>query len=199
MNKRIINMTFLFLLLCGCNFPLLSRQGESSLTATAQMELTLTAQNVLTPSAETSTGSVGQCYFNWAVKSLPRESALLQDALELAGVPFISAVAEAYGENCIDSVSNEPISFSTMETDFHVSLPVDDLNDEEEMGNTAYKVIKIILDFPEGSFPGHNPGYIGINFKSETDEINFWFQISFIQKDIQNGVKGIELFNKLNS
>jgi hypothetical protein len=192
-------MTLLVILLCGCNFPLLQGQGGSSQAATAQMALTLTAQSAITPSITPDTGSMGLCSYNWATQSLPDESVLLGNALQKAGVAFISARAEAFGENCYDAVFRVAVSFSTMETDFHISLAVDDLNNKEEMGNIMYIIIKTILDFPQGTFPGPNAGYIGINFQSETSELNLWFQISFIQSDIINGMKGIELFDKLNS
>jgi len=199
MIKRIAALTLLFILLCGCNFPLLQGQGSFSQTATEQMVLTLTAEGTIPPSVSPDSVSKQPCSYNWATQSLPNESILLQNALQTAGVAFISARAEAFGENCYDAGTGLAGSFSTMETDFRIFLAVGDLGNKEEMGNTAYTIIKTILDFPQGLFPGANPGYIGITYESDTSDLNLWFQISFIQADIINGMKGVELFDKLNS
>lgn len=199
MVKRTVLLILLTILLVGCNFPLYKDRNFDSKTATAQMALTLTAASAITPSVTPDTSLAGMCSYNWATQSLPNESVLLQNALQTAGVAFISVRAEAFGENCYDATSRGAVSFSTMETDFHVSVPVESLDNKEEMGNVAFTIIKTILDFPQGTFPGPNPGYIGINYKSETSELNLWFQISFIKDDVANGMKGTELFDKLNS
>lgn len=199
MIKRMAGMFCLFFSLCGCNFPLFPDQGSSSQTATAQMAFTRTAQSVITPSAKPEKSPSGLCTYNWATESLPDQTVLLQEALQKESIAFLSAWAEAFGENCNDSDSNLGLSFSTMETDFHISVAVNDLNNKEELGNIAYEIISTILDFPHGTFPGPNPGYIGINYKSVSSELNLWFQISFIQEDIIHGMNGQELFNKLNS
>lgn len=198
MAKRIVLLVFVTILLGGCNFPLFINQGFGLQNDAEQLAITLTDTSSITPSVTKEPSSAGMSY-NWATKSLPNESALLQNSLQSLGLTFISARAEAFGENCYDSTSREAVSFATMETDFHVSVAVDSLDNKEEMGNIAYTIIKAILDFPQGTFPGPKSGYIGINYKSATSELNLWFQISFIQNDILNGTKGTELFDKLNS
>jgi hypothetical protein len=199
MVKRTAPIILMMIFLCGCNFPLFQGQNDASRIVTAQMALTLTAVSAITPSVTPDGNSAGLCSYNWATQSLPEESAMLQKTLLTAGVAFNSARAEAFGENCFDASSKVVVSFSTMETDFHISVAVVNLDDKEVMGNIAYDIIKTILEIPLGTFPGPNPGYIGLNFKSKTGELNLWFQISYIKSDIVNGMKGTELFEKLNS
>ncbi|HEY5158501.1 MAG TPA: hypothetical protein VII93_11120, partial [Anaerolineales bacterium] len=71
--------------------------------------------------AGSATPSNQPCSFNWATQPLPDLSAKVRAAMQTAGLNGISVTAEAYGENCYDTRTNEPVSFTAMETDFHVT------------------------------------------------------------------------------
>lgn len=189
-------VTLLAIVLSGCNFPLLnSPQPPDSMISTEQMALTLTAisASTITPTVQ----APGQCGYNWASQYLTKESEKLQNALSAAGVRFTSARAKAFGETCTDSVTLKIVGFSTMETDFEISLPISDLNNTAEMGDTASLVLQTIFSFPSDAFPGPNPGYVGLSFQSPAGDQNLWFQISLVKDSVMGGMKGIELFNLL--
>ena len=80
-----------------------------------------------------------QCYFNWATQPLPDLTKQVQSAIDAARLTGVKARAEAYGENCYDSQTNKPVSFATLETDFHISAKVSNLTDKDESGEFARK------------------------------------------------------------
>jgi hypothetical protein len=189
-------VTFLAIVLTGCNFPLLnSLQPQDSVISTEKMALTLTAMRAvtITPTVQ----APGQCGYNWASQYLPNESEKLQNALSAAGVRFTSARAKAFGETCTDSVTLKIVGFSTMETDFEIALPISDLNNTAEMGDTASLVLQTIFSFPVDAFPGSNPGYVGLTFQSPDGDQNLWFQISLVKNSVLGGMKGSDLYNLL--
>jgi hypothetical protein len=197
MKIQIILIILFPMLLCGCIYPF-PNNNNSFLTATAWMEFTLTAKAGQTSSPEIDSGLVGQCYYNWGTKSLPEESQLIQNGLLTAGIQFTSAIAEAYGENCIDSITHLPLGFSVLETDFRITLSIEEIENDKELGDVIYQVTKTILDFPDGTFPGSSKGYVSFQFNSGSSLKNFWFPIASIETDIKNGVKGINLLTKIS-
>jgi len=59
--------------------------------------------------------------------------------MEAAGLKDVTVRAEAYGENCYDSQTNEPVSFGAMETNFHITVKVADLAAKDDLGNLLEK------------------------------------------------------------
>ena len=139
------------------------------------------------------------CYFNWATQPLPELSAQVQAAINTAGLTGVIATAEVYGENCYNSQTNKPVSFSAMETDFRLSVPVDNLNDYEKLGNLLEEILTVLDGFPTEMTPGPQPGYVGVTFLTELDELHIWFQIADGKSARALGLHGAALFEKLLS
>ncbi len=127
---RKITLIFLVLLLAGCSLP--TPAAESP-----------TFTPTFTPSATPTQTNVPYegCYWNWATQSLPDISKQVQAEVERAGLDGVSMVAEAYGENCIDSRTNQVNHFATMETDFRFTAKVSDLKDTEALGTLLEKML----------------------------------------------------------
>ena len=135
-----------------------------------------------TPSLVSGSGTVTltnqPCYFNWTTQPLPDLSTQVQAAIETTGLRNVHAAAEAYGENCYDARTNQPVSFAAMETDFRVTAQVKDLTDREQLGNLLEQILIVLDGFPVGKTPGPQPGYIGFTFQVAGDELRLWFPVA---------------------
>jgi len=71
------------------------------------------------------------CAFNWARRDLPEIAVLAQIAIHMYWIDLDEATVrvEAYGEECGNSDGVQ--SFGAMTTDFYVTIPVDNLDDDE--------------------------------------------------------------------
>jgi hypothetical protein len=117
--------------------------------------------------------------------------------MQTAGLNGISVTAEAYGENCYDTRTNEPVSFTAMETDFHLTAQVKVLTDKGQLGNLLERILIVLDGFPTGSIPGPLPGYIGVSFQAGDDELRLWFPASDGVSARDQGLHGAALFEKL--
>jgi hypothetical protein len=138
------------------------------------------------------------CYFNWATQPLPELSAQVQATITAAGLTGVIATAEAFGENCYDSQTNKPISFSAMETDFRISVPVDNLADYEKLGNLLEEILTVLDGFPTETTPGPQPGYVGVTFQAGKDELHLWFLVEYGKSARALGLHGAALFEELH-
>ncbi len=133
----------------------------------------------------------------WANNPLPELSDDFNKALKEVQ-PQASGYTEAYGENCIDS-EGKIVRFLTMETDFHVTIKVNDLKDKKALGEQIEQVLAVVAKFPPEDTPGPQPGYVGITFEAPTDELRLWFTQTDSEAAIENGLQGEELFNTLQT
>ncbi len=140
-----------------------------------------------------------QCYFNWATQPLPDLSLEVQAALEAAGLEDVTAIAEAYGENCYDSQTNEVVYFATMETDFRVTVEVDDLGDTATLGDMLELILVTLDQFPPGATPGSQPGYIGVNFVKGEETLYLWFTVIDGESARALGLHGADLLEELQN
>lgn len=138
------------------------------------------------------------CGWVWATQSLPDLSAEVQSALEAAGLTGVTATAEAFGENCLNN-AGEVDHFATMETDFRVRAEVPDLTDTAALGNLLERVLIVLDAFSPGATPGPQPGYIGVTFFHETEELNLWFTVTDGESARALGLHGAELFTELQN
>jgi hypothetical protein len=68
--------------------------------------------------------------------------------METAGLKGVTAVAEAYGENCYGSVTNEVQYFAELETDFLIDMDVPNLADTESLGQSLEAILTVLDQFP---------------------------------------------------
>lgn len=137
-----------------------------------------------------------QCAYVWARQELPELSAQVQQAFDEAGMTGVTARAGAYGENCVDA-QGKVVSFSTMETDFYVTVEVTDLTDDENPGNILEDLLIVLDGFPPDETPGPQPGYIGVTFQAGDDLLNLWFSVTAGEDARKQGLHGSALFEAL--
>ncbi|HTX91078.1 MAG TPA: hypothetical protein VMC09_07670 [Anaerolineales bacterium] len=159
--------------------------------------------NLPAPSPEQATAAPATeapyqpCSYQWATQPLPEVSAKVQSAMQAAGLENVTATAEAYGETCSTSLAAQTPTFAAMETDFRVTVEVASLSDREEMGNLAEKILVVLDGFPVGTTPGPQPGYVGISFTADADQLNLWFLASDGRAARDRGLRGAALLEEL--
>lgn len=180
LHLRTIGITII-VLLSACNFP---RPGQTipGITEAPDME-----------SAQETAST--ECAFIWANEPLPELSDELNQALK--DYPLqAKGYAQAYGENCVTS-DGDILRFLAMETDFYITLQVDDLEDEQVLGELVEQVMELLTEFPTGATPGPQPGYVGITFEVPEDSSQLWVMRAEIESALENGLRGKELLNAL--
>ena len=175
----------------------------ATLTLSAAPSETPVPATPVTPSplppsvSPTLTETDAPCAYMWATQPLPELTDMVQQALRAIGLKDISGRAEAYGENCVDAKTGKPRSFLTMETDFRISVPVDDLADRQALGQAVEQILAALDQFPVTEVPGTQAGYIGINFTTAGDRLNLWFRRVDGDAARQKGLKGADLLDAL--
>jgi hypothetical protein len=175
----------ILVLLSACNLP--------GMDDNPTMQLTTLPEITITPSL-----IYEQCGWVWATQSLPDLSSRVQTAFLAAGLTNNTVLAEAYGENCI-SQNNKILSFTAMETDFHITAQVEDLTDTDHLGYLLEQFLMILDDFPPDATPGSQAGYIGIHFSDGTEEFNLWFSVIDGETARALGLQGSDLFIELQN
>ncbi len=118
--------------------------------------------------APTNSVSYPQCSFQWARQDLPEVTKLAQIALQMYWVELDAATVrvEAYGENCVSS-GNVVQSFGAMTTDFYVTMPVDDLADDEAIAKAVSVIYRAFVSGIESWWVPAPFGYLDITFTHE--------------------------------
>ena len=146
--------------------------------------LSITEMPTLSPTYE-------GCSFNWANHDAPELTKKL-DAMVRSLNLDARANVSLYGEDCVYGDGHS--TFSTMETDFYIHLPVDDLRDEEVFGKWMAKVLPLIIKIPHEEIQG-NYGFVEFWFeKTETKKVVVRVPIQqYIDKS--QGMAGSELLH----
>lgn len=179
-----IGLVSVIVLLSACNLP---RSGQP-----IQDE-----PQVIKTVEPTQGYETGECAFMWANGPLPDLSKEFDQNLK-ESLPNAEGYAEAYGENCITE-TGEIARFLAMETDYHVTLTVDDLDDKQTLGSLIEEIMGVLSEFPPENTPGPQPGYIGIIFEAPDDSIRLWFMRTDVEIALENGLQGEDLFNALQN
>jgi hypothetical protein len=115
------------------------------------------------PAPTTMRGMPAQCAYMWARRPLPEITQYAQIALNLGGLPDTNVYVEAYGEDCLDTQTNQVVGFGAMTTDFYLTIPVG-VFDEATLGTLALRAYAALTD---GIYPNWLPapfGYLDITF-----------------------------------
>jgi hypothetical protein len=137
------------------------------------LPLTSTPPNLPTTLTPTPESYSGNCGYQWAQKDLPELSSEFQQAVQELQ-PEAQANAFAFGEDCV--YADGHAVFSAMETDFNVTLQVNDLSAKAELGEWIVKVMQIIENIPSEKIEGPRPGRVSLEFRSGSEQkfVNFY-------------------------
>jgi hypothetical protein len=128
----------------------------------------------------------------WAYHDDVELSARITEAIQTIN-PSTSARAQLFGEDCVYADGHS--TFSAMETDFYIQLPVEDLTIEEEFGNWIAQGMDIVLALPDAEIPGRK-GFVEFSFiRNETEQITVRLTIDDYLNSA-DGSSGVELFRK---
>ena len=176
MRTFIIRLVTPIILLSACNFPRLRQPF---------------------PPAESPQDYLStECAFVWANEPLPELSDDFNESMK-AIHPNVEGYAQAYGENCVTN-EGEVVRFLAMETDYHITFKVDNLGDKKMLGNYIEEIMSVLTEFPPDETPGPQPGYIGITFEAQKEELRLWFTQTEAQTAIDDGLQGKALFDALS-
>jgi hypothetical protein len=134
------------------------------------------------------------CGYQWANQDLPELSSSFQESIQTLQ-PEAQASAYAFGENCMlpdGSVG----SFGAMETDFNVTLKVDDLTNESDLGEWIVRVMQVIENIPPDRIVGPQPGRVNVIFQSNGDQKIVNFYINQYQA-LGSGLSNAEIYQAL--
>lgn len=151
----------------------------------------------VTPNATSTPLSSSVCAYVLVSKDAPDAATLVSQVYRTAGFTDVDVRAAATGENCIDTNTNSIVSFSAMQTDIYLTIPVQDTADTQALGSWISRLVPVINQVPANQLPGPNPGDIGMQFKSASGEVNLWFPRKTAQQLIQKGVSGSALYEAL--
>ncbi|MGD9317005.1 MAG: META domain-containing protein, partial [Anaerolineae bacterium] len=141
-------------------------------------------------------------YMAWNSHRLEELSERVQGALTEAGLEGAQGHAEAFGEDWYEQTGDAGASptvcnFSIMETDFYVTLPVDDLADLDGLGAEVATVLAVLDGFPPEETPGSQPGYVDIAFVSGGEGDRLRVPVTEATQARQRGLVGAELLAAL--
>ena len=143
---------------------------------------------------DTPVSNDGNCAYIWAYHNAPELTEKLS-ATFLAIDPAINARAEYFGEDCIYADGHS--TFGAMETDFYIRIPVDDLANEETLGNWMSQVLPVIVQLPRAEIQGKY-GFVEFTFeKTETDHVIVRVPIQLYINS--NGTTGAKLFQMFHN
>ena len=210
--RRVFSMLlFWTLILCACSTGPASPPAVLSSPTEVPIALPTTAvphpklvPTVLTPhidqppDGETTAVPLNpqDCGYQWTNQDLPELSSSFQQSIQ-ALQPEAQASAYAFGENCI-RVDGSIASFTAAETDFNVTLHVDDLANQSVLGRWIIQVMQVIEGIPAEQIAGPRPGRISIVFQSSTAQrvINFYINQ---YKELPPGLSHLEVYQALQA
>jgi hypothetical protein len=84
-----------------------------------------------------------------------------------------------------------------METDFYITLPVDDLADLDGLGAQVAKILAVLDRFPTAETPGPQAGYVEIAFVSEGEGDRLRVSVTEATEARERGLAGAALLGAL--
>jgi hypothetical protein len=136
------------------------------------------------------------CAYQWASQELPELSAQFLQSLQQLH-PEAQGRAFAFGENC-SQANSRIIRFIPMETDFDVTLPVNDIMDKAELGGWVVKIMQVIDAIPPDQIMGPRPGRVSIGFASAGQQEALSFYIDQYH-GLLPGLSNLEIYEALKA
>jgi len=135
------------------------------------------------------------CSFQWAYQDLPELSAEFLQAIQ-ALQPGAQVRVFAFGEDCVYTDGSK--KFHAMETDFDITLQVNDLMDESELGEWIVNITQIILNIPKEKIMGPQIGRVGIIFQSDDQTQGIYFHI-YQYESLSTRLTNAEIYQALKA
>jgi hypothetical protein len=194
-------------LLAGCNFPSLETisvvdpsqeeyPSDQEPGHSATFSPVLMANETTIPAVTPSSGQE-PCAWNWNTYPLPGLTDEIQKALETDGFDGVKVQVVEFGEDCIDFGTNTVRYFATKQTDFKITVPVDDLQDREALVERLTRVLDVLMAFPPDDTPGPMSGQISIFLVVNGDQVILRFDHDAGIAARQEGLEGEALLEAL--
>ncbi|CAG1016843.1 hypothetical protein ANAEL_05864 [Anaerolineales bacterium] len=151
-----------------------------------------TAESIVTEPPVTEASVPEQCAYTWAYQDAPELTQKLDAAVKALN-PDASGRAQLFGENC--GYADGHSTFGVMETDFYVRSPVNDLTDEEFLGNWVAQIMPIVSKIPREEIKG-NYGFV--EFSNADGQVFIRVPIQKYMNEAQ-GKTGAELFRMFSN
>lgn len=135
------------------------------------------------------------CGYQWAQEPLPDLSSDFQQSIQDLQ-PEAQANSFAFGENCVHADGTS--TFLPMETDFTVTLKVNDLSNESDLGEWIVNVMQVIQNIPSDQIVGPRPGRVTISFQSSAGQKYVRFYIDQYHA-LQSGLSNAEIYEALQT
>jgi hypothetical protein len=163
-----------------------------TVSAPTAQDLPIQPATALPTATYTPTPAYEGCGYMWAYHDDVELSARINEAIQTIN-PSTSARAQLFGEDCV--YADGHATFSAMETDFYIQLPVEDLTAEEELGNWIVQGMDIVLALPDAEIDGRK-GFVEFSFiQDETEQITVRVTIDNYLNGT-DGAQGAALFRK---
>ncbi len=177
--KKLAFFLLLAALLTGCTFPLWPSASGPNGVPTVSIDMTKTP-----------------CRWAMTYQPLYEISTDVQLAVRNA-VPDAESSVRAYGAKCVDK-EGKALTFTANQTNFYIVVPVADLNDDETLGQTADKILKVLDKFGPNRVPGTSDGEVEISFVQGGKSFIVRFPVSW-GKEARKGANGAELLKRLEN
>jgi hypothetical protein len=135
-----------------------------------------------------------QCAYVWAYQDMPDISKEFQAEARTV-IPEADAHASAYGENCV--YEDGSATFSTLETDFYVTILVDSLTNYEKLATVIEQILPIVDRFAPPRVPGPNEGFVEFTFQHGEEQHILRVPIPLGKQLREQDLHGVELIQAL--
>lgn len=139
----------------------------------------------------------GLCAYVWSDQHLPQASLRLLQALQAAGLDRVEVSVSAYGETCVDSGTNEVVSFAPQTTNYTLVVLVTDTAERQVMGDMLAQMITIIEEFHTTENLGGHLGQFEVQFQDGAAVAIFSFPLEQGIDLVKQGLRGGTLLNRL--
>jgi hypothetical protein len=186
-HKR--NVAIAIVLTAAAGFLALQNVSAPAPSETTQIP---SVETIVTEPPVTEASVTEQCAFTWAYHDAPELTAKLDAAVKAIN-PAASGRAQLFGEDC--GYADGHSTFGAMETDFYALSPVDNLTDEEALGNWVAQIMPIVSKILREKIQG-NYGFV--EFSNTDGQVFIRVPIQKYMNEAQ-GKTGAELFRMFSN
>ena len=188
MKKNTPYLVIAALVAAGLLVQNLSSTPQLTPTAVAEIQTALPATD--TPIPTVATSSYEPCGYQWAYHNAEELGAMFDEGMRDMH-PATSGNVSFYGEDCV--YADGTSTFSALETDFFVRIPVEELTNEDVLGEWISLTLQLVLELPTDMLQGKY-GFVEFWFeKSASEQLTMRVPIQEYM-DGTHGISGATLF-----